>query len=251
MSGMIRVMILTGAGISAESGIPTFRDENGLWAGADPDEVSSAEGLARDPWKVIRFYNERRAQIRTAKPNAGHVALAELAKHPAFDVRLVTQNIDPLHELASSPQVHHLHGEVLKQRCIACDEISERLDDIKPGESCPHCGEVNTLRPHIVLFGEIPLDFDGAMLHAHRCQIFISIGTSGMVYPAAQLGQIARSSGALTLCANTKPEERAYLFDHFIHGPVTLTLPKLTKMMMDEPELNAITLKLAQFTSVE
>lgn len=179
------LVILTGAGISAESGVKTFRDAGGLWEDHRIEDVASPEGFARDPGLVQRFYNARRRQLREVQPNAAHAALARLEAEWQGDFLLVTQNVDDLHQRAGSRGLVAMHGELLKARCLACGEASPWDGDIVPGSRCPACRAEGEMRPHIVWFGEMPLELDRIFRALGGCDVFAAIGTSGNVYPAA------------------------------------------------------------------
>lgn len=179
------IVVLTGAGISAESGVKTFRDAGGLWEDHRLEDVASPEGFARDPGLVQRFYNDRRRQLRDVQPNAAHFALARLEREWQGDFLLVTQNVDDLHQRAGSRNLIPMHGELLKARCLACGAAAHWADDLGPASACPACGAVGGLRPHIVWFGEMPLELDRIFRALGGCDLFAAIGTSGNVYPAA------------------------------------------------------------------
>ncbi len=222
------IVILTGAGISKESGLDTFRDAGGIWAQVRIEDVATPEAFARDPEKVQGFYNARRAQLvnSTVKPNAAHDALARLEAEWGGDVTIVTQNIDPLHENAGSKNLIHMHGELLKARCLACGETNAWDRDMGDGEACPSCSASGTLRPHVVWFGEMPLFMDDISALLDRCGLFLSIGTSGNVYPAAGFVQEARANGvAHTVELNLEPSEGASFFHDARYGPATELVP--------------------------
>lgn len=231
------IVVLTGAGISAESGVATFRDSGGLWEGHRIEEVATPEGFARNPVLVQDFYNKRRAQLSGVKPNAAHLALAELAAR--FDGRmlLVTQNVDDLHDRAAADtkpkagfELIHMHGELAQARCTETDQVHAWKGDITPQSQCACCNEVGTLRPHIVWFGEMPLAMDKIYMALQRCDLFLSIGTSGNVYPAAGFVQEAKANGrAHTVELNMEPSLGASLFDEKIYGPATKTVPEFIK----------------------
>ena len=183
-----KIVILTGAGISAESGIKTFRASDGLWEGHRVEDVASPEGFARQPSVVQAFYNERRALLNsgTVHPNAAHLALVKLEQEFPGDLLLITQNIDNLHERAGSKNVVHMHGELNKVRCLVTNNVSKWDTDITGTSRCACCDRTETLRPHIVWFGEMPLRMDFIYENLMQCDLFISIGTSGHVYPAAR-----------------------------------------------------------------
>jgi NAD-dependent deacetylase len=178
------LVVLTGAGISAESGLRTFRDADGLWERHRVEEVATPEAFARNPALVYRFYNERRRSLPTVHPNAAHAALARLESAWTGDFLLVTQNVDDLHERAGSRAVLHMHGELLKARCLACRTVVPWPGDLDADSRCPVCHR-GTLRPHVVWFGERPLEMDRIFAALDRCFLFAAIGTSGHVYPAA------------------------------------------------------------------
>ncbi len=192
---MTNIVVLTGAGISAESGISTFRDANGLWERYRMEEIASPEAFRRDPDTVHRFYNQRRAQLKTVAPNAAHMALAELERDWAGGFTLVTQNVDDLHERAGSRNLLHMHGEIRKLRCEACDIVIYHEDDAGTALACTACNRNKTMRPDIVWFGEIPHALDEIYMAVAQADIFAAIGTSGVVYPAAALADIAKRNG--------------------------------------------------------
>jgi NAD-dependent deacetylase len=228
---MIRnIFVLTGAGVSAESGLGTFRDKKGegIWARFDPMKLATIEAFDRDPVTVLAFYDQRRRNMRGATPNAAHFALArlevELAKRGG-SLALVTQNIDDLHERAGSRDVLHMHGELLKARCELCGGMSEWLDDLKVADVCPHCGRAGGLRPHVVWFGELPLYLDQIEGALRRSDLFVAIGTSGAVYPAAGFVHEARAMGVETCEINLESADNADLFDDCRYGPASETVP--------------------------
>lgn len=225
-----RVVILTGAGISAESGIATFRDKDGLWAKHDISEVATPEAYARNPAKVQGFYNERRRGVVDAQPNAAHAALARLERElpvrlPGSDVLVVTQNIDPLHERAGTKNLVHMHGELLRAWCQACDTRHPWQADLSQDTACPTCAATARLRPDIVWFGEMPYQMERIEDALFQCDLFVSIGTSGNVYPAAGFVKGARSVGAHTVEINLEPSDGASQFDDCRHGPAGVLVP--------------------------
>ena len=224
-----RVFVLTGAGVSAESGLGTFRDKGeGLWTRFDPMKLATPEAFARDPETVLAFYDARRRNLRNAKPNAAHFALARLERGLADKggrLSLVTQNIDDLHEQAGSTEVIHMHGELLKARCEACGAVRPWLDDLSPSQACPECGGAGGLRPHVVWFGEMPLSLDAIDRALRRADLFVAIGTSGAVYPAAGFVAEARAYGVPTCEINLEVADNAYCFDEARYGPATETVP--------------------------
>lgn len=217
-------VVLTGAGISAESGLQTFRDSDGLWEGHRPEDVATPEAFAADPVMVQRFYDDRRAQLATVEPNAAHHALAELEQVIGDDFLLVTQNVDDLHERAGSRRVLHMHGQLKAARCTACGKTSHWVASLVDGPECPNCSQ-RTLRPDVVWFGEVPYGLDEIDLTLRRCATFVSIGTSGNVYPAAGFGAFARAVGARTVELNLEPSLGADAFIEHHHGPATEIVP--------------------------
>lgn len=229
-----RIVVLTGAGISAESGIQTFRDANGLWHNHRIEDVASPEGFQRDPALVHRFYNQRRVQLLSddIQPNAAHVALAALEAEMGDRLTLVTQNIDDLHERGGHASVMHMHGELLKVRCGRSGQVFVRHDDTSVDTSCECCGVAGALRPHIVWFGEMPFGMDAIYDALITCDLFIAIGTSGHVYPAAGFVQIAQEAGAKTLELNLAPSQQQSNFMEGIYGPASETVPDLVRAVL-------------------
>jgi len=229
--GMSRnIFVLTGAGVSAESGLGTFRDTKGegIWAKFDPMKLATPEAFARDPETVLAFYDARRRNLKSATPNAAHFALARLETALAAGggaLTLVTQNIDDLHERAGSRTVIHMHGELMKARCETCDGVGVWRDDLKPSQACPHCGFVGGLRPHVVWFGEMPFHMDEIDRALRRADLFVAIGTSGAVYPAAGFVAEARAFGVPTCEINLEAADNAYCFDDARYGPASEVVP--------------------------
>lgn len=225
---MEKIVILTGAGISAESGIRTFRASDGLWEDHRVEDVASPAGFRRDPALVYRFYNMRRQQLLSPDiaPNAAHHALAALEKNYGGEVVLITQNIDDLHSRAGSKNLLHMHGELLKARCLLCDTISEVSTDFDHASACPACSDAGGLRPHIVWFGEMPLFMDEIYHHLSTCSLFAAIGTSGHVYPAAGFVEAAALNGAKTVELNLERSLVHSAFDERYYGPATETVTK-------------------------
>ena len=222
------IVILTGAGISKESGLATFRDADGIWATVRIEDVATPEAYARDPVRVQEFYNARRRSLvdSTVTPNAAHRALADLETRWPGEVLIVTQNIDDLHEQAGTKNLIHMHGELLKIRCTACQAIIGWRDDLSVDHVCPACAAVGTLRPNVVWFGEMPLKMDDIERALDRCGLFVSIGTSGNVYPAAGFVQRVRHGGrGHTVELNLEPSEGATMFDEAHYGPATDIVP--------------------------
>jgi NAD-dependent deacetylase len=212
------IFVLTGAGISAESGIETFRSSTGLWEGHKVDDVATPAGFKRNPRLVFEFYNERRAKIRAAQPNPAHLALARLEDEFTGTVTLVTQNIDDLHERAGSRNVIHMHGEAMKARCGECQHISHCENCLDETCVCPACQVVGKLRPHIVWFGEMPFFMDDISLALSNADLFISIGTSGNVYPAAGFAEAASRNGIPTIEVNPNSTAISPHFDEHLRG---------------------------------
>lgn len=222
-----QIVILTGAGISAESGIPTFRASDGLWEQHRVEDVATPEGFFRDPGLVQRFYNARRAALKRPeiKPNAAHIALAELQKHYTGKVTLITQNIDDLHERAGSTDVIHMHGELLKVRCLETERLYDWSEDITDENHCTCCRPGQMLRPHVVWFGEVPIGLDQIGEALHNADLFVAIGTSGNVYPAAGFVAEAHAYQAATLEINLEPSKTGALFDDAWYGPASEQVP--------------------------
>jgi NAD-dependent deacetylase len=214
------IVILTGAGISAESGLGTFRDKDGLWTKYDLSEVATPEGYARNPNLVHDFYNARRRNCLEAKPNAAHDALARLAAHKT--VTLITQNVDDLHERSGSQDVIHMHGALTRAWCLACDTRMDWRDDLTTTTPCPHCA-APALRPDIVWFGEIPYHMEEIELALGQADLFVAIGTSGEVYPAAGFVAEARAKDIPTLELNMEPTGGR--FDDSRYGPASKIVP--------------------------
>lgn len=221
------IVVLTGAGVSAESGIRTFRAADGLWEDHRIEDVASPEGFARNPVLVQRFYNERRRKLAdpTVKPNAAHAALAAFEQRFAGDFLLVTQNVDDLHERAGSQRLIHMHGELRKMRCANSQQVFSISDDLDGDRRCDCCALTGTLRPHIVWFGELPLAMERIYAALERCDLFVSIGTSGNVYPAAGFVQTARSAGAHTVELNLEPSAQRSRFAEARHGKASELVP--------------------------
>jgi NAD-dependent deacetylase len=227
-----RILILTGSGISAESGISTFRDKGGIWSKYDWRDVATPEGFARNPALVRDFYNMRRKLHQTVAPNAAHQALARLEREHPADMLLVTQNVDALHELAGSRNLIHMHGEIFKAWCTACDQRHPWRDDLDAETACPACIAPGQLRPDVVWFGEQPYHME--IIHEALAQtdLFVSIGTSGTVWPAAGFATRARQAGARTLELNLEPSERIANFDDARHGPASTIVPAWVDEML-------------------
>ena len=231
------IVILTGAGISKESGLDTFRDAGGVWAQVRLEEVATPEAYARDPEKVHAFYNSRRRGLVSADvaPNAAHQALARLEEEWPGEVLLVTQNVDNLHERGGSANLIHMHGELLKVRCNACQDIVEWTGDLGMGDACASCATVGLMRPHIVWFGEMPMQMERIYGALDSCGLFVSIGTSGNVYPAAGFVQHVRQRGAAhTVELNLEPSEGASVFTETLYGPATEVVTAFVERVLDK-----------------
>lgn len=217
------IVVLTGAGISRESGLHTFRDPDGIWATVNVDDVATPGAFARDPARVHAFYNARRRQLLgdAIKPNAAHLALSHLERRWSSRLTVVTQNIDDLHERAGTQNVIHMHGELLKARCAHCSAQSVCVSDLSAELSCASCGLSGGMRPDVVWFGEMPYHMDRIERELERADLFISIGTSGSVYPAAGFVQMARESNAYTVELNLEETIGSRSFHEGRYGPAT------------------------------
>lgn len=228
---MQKIVILTGAGISAESGLSTFRDENGLWAKHAIEDVATPEAFARNPDLVHDFYNARRANAAKVKPNAAHFALARLARDHSGRVVLITQNVDGLHEAAGSSDVIHMHGALSGALCAACGHRWDAPLQMHRHDPCPVCAAPAT-RPDIVWFGEMPYQTEAIWTHLEEADVFAAIGTSGNVYPAAAFGQHAGRAGAHTVELNLEPSVNVRDFAELRHGPATRIVPEWVDEML-------------------
>ncbi len=218
------IVILTGAGISAESGIDTFRGAGGLWENHRVEDVATPEAFARDPDLVLRFYDMRRAAIQTKQPNPAHAALARLDALWPGDLLIVTQNVDDLHERGGARRVLHMHGEHLQAWCTWCDSRHAWTGPLADRPPCPRC-ETRSLRPDVVWFGEVPYHMDRIYRALRQADLFVSIGTSGAVYPAAGLVRNARELGIRTLELNLEPSQGSRLFHESRLGPASEVVP--------------------------
>lgn len=223
-----RIVVLTGAGISAESGIRTFRAADGLWEEHKVEDVATPEGFTRNPQLVQEFYNQRRRQLQQpeVQPNAAHLALAELEAALGDHFLLVTQNIDNLHERAGNRNVIHMHGELLKVRCASSGQVLHWNEDVKPNDRCHCCQFPSVLRPHIVWFGEMPLQMDEIGQAIVAADYFVAIGTSGHVYPAAGFVHEARLQGAHTVELNLEPSQVGSEFEQKQYGLASQVVPE-------------------------
>ena len=229
------IFVLTGAGISKESGLDTFRDVGGVWSQYKLEDVATPEAFRRNPVLVNDFYNARRRQLAegSVEPNAAHVALARLEQEWPGDVLIVTQNVDDLHERAGTENLLHMHCELSKVRCASCDWTGLWDGDLTLKDTCAGCAKTGTLRPHIVWFGEMPLYMDVIYAALENCGLFVSIGTSGNVYPASGFVDHARSiGGARTVELNLEPSEGASLFLDAHYGPATEIVPTFVEQIL-------------------
>lgn len=219
------IAILTGAGISAESGLATFRSSNGLWNNHKVEDVASVEGFQRNPALVHDFYNNLKTEIQQAKPNAAHLALTKLQKEYPAEINIITQNVDTLHEKAGNQNVYHIHGQINQSVCLNCGQVLETWGDVDTETTCPHCQVMGMMKPNIVFFGENLLCMDKVEDILRKCDLFISIGTSGVVYPAAGFVQLAKYYRADTVEFTLDTTANNYLFDKHIFGKAGETLP--------------------------
>lgn len=227
------IVVLTGAGISAESGLATFRAYDGLWENHRVEDVASAEGFARNPLLVHRFYNLRRRQLLAALPNSAHVALARLEAQHQGAVIIITQNIDDLHERAGSKNVLHIHGELLKARCRSCGDVFGWREDLSEDILCPACHTKPALRPHVVWFGEMPQHLDTVDTALRAADLFVSIGTSGNVYPAASfVAEVQSHAKAHTVELNLEPSQISPFFAETHYGIATEIVPAFVEKVL-------------------
>ncbi|MEC9345122.1 MAG: NAD-dependent deacylase [Pseudomonadota bacterium] len=228
------IVVLTGAGISAESGIATFRDTDGIWTRVDPEKVATPEALARDPDYCHAFYNAMRTELRKARPNAAHEALAELEQRHPGSVLVVTQNVDNLHRMAGTTSIIHMHGEMDRARCGHCGTVMDLACDLTTATVCPACGKAGLMRPHVVLFGEMPFEMERIYQALDSCDLFLSIGTSGNVYPAAGFVEHLRfrRRGAHTVELNLEPSDGHSLFHESRLGKATEVVPVYVQRLL-------------------
>lgn len=231
----LKIVVLTGAGISAESGIRTFRAEDGLWENHRVEDVATPEGYKRDPELVQRFYNERRRKLfdPEVQPNTAHLALAKLEEKLGENLLIVTQNVDNLHERAGNQNIIHMHGELLKVRCPNKGTVYDWQGDVKDEDRCTCCQIPRKLRPHIVWFEEMPLEMDRIYSALMECDIFISIGTSGNVYPAAGFVQEANNWGAKTIELNLEPSLVKNAFQEARYGKASEIVPAFVTEVLE------------------
>jgi NAD-dependent deacetylase len=232
-----RIVVLTGAGVSAESGMGTFRDKDGIWTRHSLEDVATPEGFARNPRLVHDFYNKRRQALRQASPNLAHFALARLEKaatQTGGGMLLVTQNVDDLHEKAGSKSIAHMHGELTSVMCSACGEKSSWEEDLGLETKCWSCGKQGALRPDVVWFGEAPYFLDDIYERIGTCDLFVSVGTSGEVYPAAGFVHEARMVGAHTVELNLEPSVNARTFSEGRYGPATQVVEEWVSSLIEK-----------------
>jgi NAD-dependent deacetylase len=228
------IVILTGAGISADSGVATFRASDGLWEGHRVEDVATPEAFHRDPRLVHDFYDARRAKLTTVEPNPAHLALAELERRWPGDFLLVTQNVDDLHERAGSQRLIHMHGELKKGWCLACDQRCPWQASMGEGALCSACGTTGQVRPDIVWFGEMPYEMERIDEAVRSCDLFVSIGTSGAVYPAAGFVQTARYVGARCVELNLDPSQGSIFFHETRLGRASEIVPAWVEEVLRE-----------------
>ncbi len=226
------IVILTGAGISAESGLSTFRSENGLWNNHRVEDVATIEAFKRNPAYVHDFYNDLKKEILQAKPNAAHLAITQFQKEYPAEIAVITQNVDLLHEKAGNSNVYHIHGQIDQAVCLNCGQTVGASGDIDTETVCPNCGVIGMMKPNIVFFGENLLCMDKVDELLRRCDLFLSVGTSGVVFPAAAFVQTAKYHGAATYEFNMEPTSNNFYFDHHIMGPAGTTLPAFVEEMI-------------------
>ena len=228
----MKIFVLTGAGVSAESGLGTFRDKNGVWTKYDLEEVATPQGFARNPALVRDFYNARRVNLAGAEPNAAHIALARLGAALGDDLFLCTQNVDDLHEKAGSGRVIHMHGELAVTRCHYCGATRPDIAPLTAEAVCGSCRKEGGARPHVVWFGETPLYMDKIEDALVDADLFVSIGSSGSVYPAAGFVSQARAMGVATCEINLEPSANAYVFDEKLYGPASEVVPAWAEKLL-------------------
>lgn len=231
MADIRNIVILTGAGVSAESGIDTFRDAGGLWEQYRVEDVATPEAFARDPNLVLRFYDMRRAAIQEKQPNAAHEALGQLDREWPGELLIVTQNVDDLHERGGARRVLHMHGTHLKAWCTVCDRRSPWTAPLIDRPPCPGCGE-RALRPDVVWFGEMPYEMERIYAALRHADLFVSIGTSGAVYPAAGFVRDARDLGMRTLELNLERSQGSAWFHESRLGPASELVPEWVEEML-------------------
>lgn len=228
------IVILTGAGISAESGLATFRASNGLWNNHKVDDVATVEGFARNPKYVHDFYNELKTELKKAKPNPAHLAITKLQKEYPANISIITQNVDTLHEKAKSQNIYHIHGQINQAVCLNCGHILQTFGNVGINTICSNCKELGHMKPNIVFFGENLLCMDKVEELLKTCDLFLSVGTSGVVFPAASFVQTAKYYGADTYEFNLENTSNNFFFDNHIIGPAGTTLPAFVDKLLKD-----------------
>ncbi len=228
------ILVLTGAGVSAESGLATFRSSNGLWNNHKVEDVATIEAFERNPEYVHDFYNEMKPALLAAQPNNAHKALARLEKEYPGQVHIVTQNVDTLHEKAGSQKVLHIHGQINQAVCLNCGQVLETWGDVNTMTVCNNCHVAGMMKPNIVFFGESLLKMTETERLLRSCDLFISVGTSGVVYPAAGFVQTAKYFGAKTVEFNLEQTSNNYLFDRHIYGKCGETIPLFVEELLTQ-----------------
>ena len=226
------IVVLTGAGISAESGLATFRSSNGLWNNHRVEDVATIEAFQRNPEFVHDFYNQMKPELLAAKPNPAHLALTKLQDNYPAPVSIITQNVDTLHEKAKSRNIYHIHGQINQAVCLNCGHVLETWNDVTTETVCPQCSVVGMMKPNIVFFGENLLYMDKVERLLASCDLFISVGTSGVVFPAAAFVQTAKLYGAETYEFNLEKTSNNFYFDHHIFGKAGDTLPPFVDALL-------------------
>ena len=226
------IVVLTGAGISAESGLATFRSSNGLWNNHRVEDVATIEAFQRNPEFVHDFYNQMKPELLAAKPNPAHLALTKLQDNYPAPVSIITQNVDTLHEKAKSHNIYHIHGQINQAVCLNCGHILETWNDVTTETVCPQCSVAGMMKPNIVFFGENLLYMDKVERLLASCDLFISVGTSGVVFPAAAFVQTAKLYGAETYEFNLEKTSNNFYFDHHIFGKAGDTLPPFVDALL-------------------
>ena len=226
------IVVLTGAGISAESGLATFRSSNGLWNNHRVEDVATIEAFQRNPEFVHDFYNQMKPELLAAKPNPAHLALTKLQDNYPAPVSIITQNVDTLHEKAKSRNIYHIHGQINQAVCLNCGHVLETWNDVTTETVCPQCSIAGMMKPNIVFFGENLLYMDKVERLLASCDLFISVGTSGVVFPAAAFVQTAKLYGAETYEFNLEKTSNNFYFDHHIFGKAGETLPPFVDALL-------------------
>ncbi len=230
-----QLVVLSGAGLSAESGVATFRGADGLWEGHRIEDVATPEAFARTPELVQHFYNLRRAALKTVEPNAAHHALVRLEKTWPGSFLHITQNVDDLNERAGAERLLHMHGQLKKVRCVWCRSVLDWEADLEVTTACPECEQTGKLRPDIVWFGEMPYYIDEIMRALETVDIFLCIGTSGVVYPAAGFARLAAENGCQRLIeVNLEPTGISNHFTERHHGPASIEVPRLVGVLLEK-----------------